>query len=105
MYDYLDRYYLKNGGKAVQSLTETALQAWKTIIFEGKINELRRSILNEIYKDRMGEITDHEQIKTGIMQFIIMGYEKRINVYKDVNGSIEWKAEKNLAIYDKDFEK
>jgi len=25
MYDYLDRYYLKNGGKAVQSLTETAL--------------------------------------------------------------------------------
>lgn len=53
----------------------------------------------------MGEITDHEQIKTGIMQFIIMGYEKRINVYKGDNGSIEWKAEKNLAIYDKDFEK
>ena len=34
-----------------------------------------------------------------------MGYEKRINVFKDPNGSIEWKAEKNLTIYDKDFEK
>lgn len=53
----------------------------------------------------MGEMTDLEVIKTSIQQYIYMGYEKRINVIKDPHGNFEWKAEKNLLIYDKDFEK
>lgn len=105
MYDYLDRYYLKNGGQHVQSLTETALKIWKASIFDHQQIELRRSILEEIKKDRMGEMTDLEVIKTSIQQYIYMGYEKRINVIKDPHGNFEWKAEKNLLIYDREFEK
>jgi hypothetical protein len=43
MFDYLDRYYLKNGGP--QNLTETALARFRDKIFKKREVELRKSIL------------------------------------------------------------
>ena len=66
---------------------------------------MRRFILEEIHKDRIGEIVDKDLIKKSVMQFIYMGYEKsQINRSPETN-EIVWTAnEKNLAKYDQDFE-
>ena len=66
MFEYLDRYYLKNGAERAQNLTETALSKFKDLVFNDKISELRRSILEEIQKDRLNEIVDKDLIKNAI---------------------------------------
>ena len=103
LYDYLDRYFLKNAGEKCQSLTETALSLFKKKIFEKRKFDLTKAILNEIYKDRENEIVDKDLIKDSVNQFIYMGYEKKVGM-KKVNDQVVWNGEKNLLLYDKDFE-
>ena len=76
MFNYLDRYYLKNGAEhPCTNLTHTALRYNREKVFDKKIGELRRSILTEIRKDRQSELVDRDLIKDAILQFIYMGYE------------------------------
>jgi len=105
MFDYLDRYYLKNGAERCLNLTETALSQFKEKIFKPRINELRSAILEEIQRDRENEIVDKELIKEAVWQFIYMGFEKKTMIKKiDGGGGFTWMGEKNLLIYDQDFE-
>ena len=50
IFDYLDRYHLKNAGSS--SLTDTALEFFRISIFQGRMVQMRRCILQEIEKDR-----------------------------------------------------
>jgi len=66
MFDYLDRYFLKNGQERNPHLIETALIIFKENVFLKEINEIRRSILNEIEKDRLDEMVEVDVIKGAI---------------------------------------
>jgi hypothetical protein len=66
LFDYLDRFYLKNLGNHAKTLTETALDLWSTEIFLKKINELQMAVNEEIRKDRMDEVVDLDIIRLGI---------------------------------------
>lgn len=105
MFEYLDRYYLKNGAERAQNLTETALSKFKDLVFTDKRVELRRSILEEIQKDRLNEIVDKDLIKDSIWQFMYMGFEKKTTIKKiDGSGEFHWVGEKYLLLYDQGFE-
>lgn len=101
---YLDRFHLKNQGD--QSLTETALNMFRDRIFKRKLAELRKCVLTEIKADREGEIVDFSLIKKSIDQFIYMGYVSKVIICKRGATSVhEWVGERNLMVYDRDFEK
>lgn len=59
LFDYLDRYYLKDGQNKKQ-LFMTALISFKDEVFTKQLNILRTSIINEIYKDRMDIIVNKD---------------------------------------------
>ena len=66
MFEYLDRFYLKNLGNHAKSLTDTALDLWQSKIFMAKITELQQAVNEEIRKDRMDEVVDLDIIRLGI---------------------------------------
>jgi hypothetical protein len=104
MFDYLDRYYLKNSNMV--SLTDTALELFRKNIFADRMVQIRRCILEEIEKDRQNEIIDKDLLKKAVLQFIYMAFEKR-TVIKREDGSMnpcQWTGEKNLMKYDSEFE-
>jgi hypothetical protein len=47
-------------------LVETALIIFKEHVFQKEINEIRKSILNEIEKDRLDEMVEVDVIKGAI---------------------------------------
>lgn len=59
LFDYLDRYYLKDGQNKKQ-LFMTALISFKDEVFTKQLEVLRSSILKEIYKDRMDIIVNKD---------------------------------------------
>jgi hypothetical protein len=62
--NYLDRFHLKNAGD--QSLTQTSLQLYRQNIYKPWLPELRKSILEQIRKDRENDVVNYELIKHGI---------------------------------------
>ena len=100
---YLDRFHLKNQGD--KSLTATSLNMWRDRIFKRQLTTLRGSVLNEIRKDREGEMVDQVLIKNSIQQFIYMGYEEKVVINKRGGAQdLNWVGDRNLMVYDKDFE-
>jgi len=97
MFNYLDRYYLNNSGS--QNLTETALSIFRQKVFDQNINDLRRSLLQEIEKDRENDFVEHPLIKEGVKQFIYMGFQKKIIIRK-IDSSLHWMGDKNLKLYE-----
>ena len=104
IFEYLDRYHLKNAGAL--SLTDTALEYIRKNIFTSRITQLRRCILDEIEKDRQNEIIDKDLLKEAVLQYIYMGFEKRTVIKREEGSSqpIRWTGEKNLMKYDVEFE-
>jgi hypothetical protein len=104
IFDYLDRYHLKNSGSS--TLTDTALDFFRKNIFTNRMVQVRRCILDEIEKDRQNEIIDKTLLSQSILQFIYMGFDKRSQIKKDDSSSnpIRWTGEKNLMKYDTEFE-
>ena len=102
--NYLDRFHLKNAGD--HSLTQTSLQIFRQNIYKKYLIELRKSILEEIRKDRENELVDNILVKCSIKQFIYMGYDQKV-VIKKFEGSNDflWIGDQNLARYDDEFEK
>jgi hypothetical protein len=48
MFDYLDRFYLKNGSERCENLTQTALTIFKAKVFKSRSVDVRWAILQEI---------------------------------------------------------
>ena len=68
IFKHLDDYYLKN--LPMMSLTERALEFYRTSVFDKYLAQLRDSIFKEIGKDREDEVVDVDEIKNSA---IIMG--------------------------------
>ena len=76
------------------------------MIFQDRKIQLRRCVLEEIYKDRENQIIDKDLLKSAILQYIYMGFGKK-TVIKKIEGSsdpIHWTGEKNLMLYDNEFQ-
>lgn len=102
LFEYLDRYYLKNSKH--KSLSLTSIILYRNNVFAKYKVELVKAILDEIKKERESEITDRNLIKQAIDQFIYMGYDnEKVQIKRDDRG-INWVGEKNLMLYDKEFE-
>ena len=66
---------------------------------------LRSSTLNEIRKDREGEMIEKSVVKRSIQQFIYMGYEHKVLINKRGGAAdLDWVGDRNLMVYDKEFE-
>lgn len=100
MFNYLDRYYLKNNNG--NSLATTALQLFKDKCFKQLEERLRRAILNQMSRDRNSELVDLDLVKRAIYAFVEMGFNPADIVKQD--DEWVWKGEKkNDAVYLKSF--
>ena len=103
MFNYLDRYYLKNTN--MQSLAQSALQFFKEKCFTVIQDQLRNAILNQITKDRDGELVDWDLLKSSITSFVTMGIINADIAKNDNDLGFQWKGDKNLNTYENMFEK
>jgi cullin 1 len=101
MFNYLDRYYLKNTN--MQALAMSSLQFFKEKCFTVLQDNLRQAVLNQITKDRDGEQVDWDLLKSSISAFVQMGYINADIIKSD--DEYVWKGDKNLTIYETQFEK
>lgn len=104
LFQYLDNFHLKNQG--ANSLAETALELFRDQIFKGRPSALRTGILQEVKKDRDGQVIDHQQVKVAVGQYIYMGYEPVIKLLKKTGETeYSWQSERRLDSYNNDYEK
>lgn len=68
MFNYLDRYYLKNSN--MQSLAMSALVFFKEKCFNEVSEDLRVALLNQITKDRDGQFVAWDLLKNAIQAFV-----------------------------------
>ena len=102
--NYLDRFHLKNAGD--QSLTQTSLQIFRKNIYQRYLTDLRKSILEQIRKDRENELVDNNLVRDSIQQFIYMGFDQKVIIKKfEGSNDLIWYGDKNLSRYDDEFEK
>jgi hypothetical protein len=104
MFHYLDKFYTKNHSQLI--LSDQALDIFRDLVFKKKMTAIRRSIIELVQKDREDELVDKELIKRAVLQFVYMGFEQR-TLLRKVDGSaevIQWIGEKNLLLYDQQFE-
>lgn len=90
------------------NLTETALSFFREEIFKTRMTDLRKAILVEIRKDRENEFVDQDLIKEAVKQFVFMGYKKNIEIKRyprTDSATLYWSGERDLTLYDREFEK
>ena len=100
MFDYLNRYYLKN--QCLPSLGEKCMSYYKTIYYERQKHELRTALLQQITKDRRGEIINKEVLKKAIGCYVDMGLVQPKPM--KIPTGFQWQGDRNLATYDEEFE-
>ena len=71
MFDYLNRYYLKN--QSMKSLGQTALQKFNELYYDTIKVELRDAVLSALSKYRNNNIIDREVVKRTIKCYVDMG--------------------------------
>ena len=71
MFDYLNRYYLKN--QSMKSLGQTALMKFNELFYDPIRIDLRESVLSTLSKDRNNNIIDREIVKRTIKCYVDMG--------------------------------
>ena len=81
----------------------SALGFFKEHCFTRLAENLRRAILEQISKDRDGELVNLEALKGCILIFVQMGFNNA-NIEKEEDEYV-WRGDKNLHIYESDFEK
>lgn len=86
----------------MQSLATSALIFFKERCFNQVSEQLRGAVLNQITKDRNGEKVDLDLLKRCIQTFVQMGFITA-DIVK-VDDDYVWKGEKNLSVYENQFE-
>lgn len=86
----------------MQTLATSALQFFKDKCFNQIHDHLRNALLNQITRDRNNEKVDWDLLKACILAFVQMGFITADIVKQD--DDYVWKGEKNLHIYEKNFE-
>ena len=67
------------------------------------VESLKTAILTQITKDRDGEQVDWDMLKNAIQAFVQMGFINADIIKLD--DDYVWKGDKNLLIYEQNFEK
>jgi hypothetical protein len=86
----------------MQSLATSALVFFKEKCFNQISEQLKIALLNQITKDRNGEKVDLDLLKQCIQTFVQMGFITA-DIVK-VDDDYVWKGEKNLSVYEGQFE-
>lgn len=87
----------------MQSLAMSSLTFFKDKCFNEVVDQLRNALLDQITKDRDGQHVDWDLLKQCIQAFVQMGFINA-DIIKQDNDYI-WKGDKNLQIYENNFEK
>ncbi len=101
MFNYLDRYYLKNS--SLQSLAMAALCYFRDLCFNDIQEKVKNALIEQITKDRNGEYVDWDLLKRAIAVYVQLGFINAEIVKQD--DDYVWKGDKNLSIYEQHFEK
>ena len=72
VFSYLDRFYVTTAAK--RKLAEEAYYIFKTCVFDNHKAALRSIILDQLEKDRNGELTDRSIVKEGLQLFHEMSF-------------------------------
>lgn len=81
----------------------SSLQFFKEQCFGALQEPLRGALLNQITKDRDGQQVDWDLLKNCIQSFVQMGFINADIIKQD--DDYVWKGDKNLSIYESQFEK
>lgn len=100
MFDYLNRYHLKN--QAMSSLGQTALKKFNELFYPKIEGTLRELLLQDISKDRNGEMVNREILKKVIQCYVDMGLVNARAMNQNQN--FIWQGDKKLDIYEQRFE-
>lgn len=91
MFNYLDRYYLKNNNTV--TLATAALHLFRDDCFNNLTDRLRKAILTQMTRDRNNEMVDLGLVKRAIYTFVEMGFISA-DIVK-VDDEFVWKGDKN----------
>ena len=68
---YLDRFYVKRAGK--KGLADVALARFRMIVFETVKGRVTKAVLEQVERDRNGEVIDRQLLHEVVMLYIEMG--------------------------------
>lgn len=87
----------------MKTLAMSALTFFKENCFQKLIEPLRNALISQISKDRDGEYVDWALLKKCIQIYVHMGFNNA-DIAKEEEDYV-WRGDKNLAIYESEFEK
>ena len=100
MFDYLDRYFLKNHNLAL--LGENSLKRFREKVHDAHRKDILAAVLDQIRRDRDGEDINLENLKTTLQAYVDMGLDKPKT--QKIPSGIVWQGDKNLFVYESEFE-
>jgi cullin 1 len=100
MFDYLDRYFLKNHNLAL--LGENSLKRFREKVHDAHRRDILAAVLDQIRRDRDGEEVNLENLKTTLQAYVDMGLDKPKT--QKIPSGIVWQGDKNLFVYESEFE-
>ena len=74
MFDYLDRYFLKNNNLPL--LGENSMKRFTEQVHDAHRAAILNAVLGEIKRDRDGEEVNAENLKVALSAYVNMGLEK-----------------------------
>lgn len=87
-FDYLNRYYLKNNN--IEEISEKCMRAFHDKSFTRKKDEITKSILDMISRDRKGDEINKEIVKKSIQIFVDLGLVKPKAMRNPKTGTFLW---------------
>lgn len=101
MFDYLNRYYLKN--QSLKPLGVTALDSFNNLLFNQVKDSFRDEVLKTFTKDRNGDIVDRGLMGRAVNCYVMQGL---INATpkKDPSGFL-WDGQRSITKYENEFER
>ena len=100
MFDYLNRYFLKN--QSMSSLSATALKKFNEMLYPEVKKTLKEKLLEQISKDRNREAINREVIKKVIQCYVDMGLAGAKTI--KVEAGFIWQGDRKLDTYEAEFE-
>jgi len=100
MFDYLNRYYLKN--QSLAALGITALNEFNQTFYKEVKETFRNEVLLNFTKDRNGDIVDTELVRDAVRCFVKQGLKEA----KPDKGQpkFTWEGQRDTRFYEEEFE-
>lgn len=102
MFDYLNRYYLKNNNMPL--LGDRCLRMFHEEFFIKHKGTIIEAVLQQISRDRDNDEINLENLKITLQSYVDMGLDLPKPMKMNNDGGFVWQGEKNLSVYDTEFE-